>query len=606
MSTVARPERADAVTRGDGYAAIGDYGAIGDGRATALVARDGAIDWLCLPAHDSGSVFAALLDPDDGGAFQLAPAEPGFGAKQRYLPSTNVLETTFETSTGTVVVTDAVTADAGRLLPWWELVRRVECVAGSVPMRWSVEPRFGYGSLEASLSRLDEHVTIAESDAGALAVLAWDAGDPVAGRRAVSAERRFAAGERATLAMVHSIDSPIALPSRGELEDRLDRTINAWREWLDAHDYEGPWQHEVERSLLAMRLLTTPSGAIAAAATTSLPERIGGNRNYDYRHAWPRDSSLALAALLQTGLREPAHTSLAWLLKALESTHPRVQPIYRLESGPLVHQFELPFAGYRGSRPVRDGNDAAGQLQLGAYGDLLHTAWLYVRQGNRLDAGTAQRLAENADVVCELWQNEDSGIWELPDQRHYTSSKMGAWLALTYALDLAGDGRLRGAENEDRWRQERKSIAAFVEDRCWSEDRRSYVQAPDSDALDVSTVLMLAKGYDAAAGEGRARATLEAIRSELQEDHAVYRYSGMREHEGAFVACSFWTADALARHGAVDDASELFEAALRMTSHVGLLSEEFDPSTGELLGNYPQALSHLALINCAATIRSRS
>jgi GH15 family glucan-1,4-alpha-glucosidase len=591
------------LARAGGYAPIGDYGAVGDGRTTALIARDGAIDWLCLPALDSGSVFGALLDPQRGGRFELGPAGSPSASHQRYLPGTNVLETVIETAEGKLRITDAVNTDGGRRLPWWELARRVECVAGTVDLRWLCDPRFGYGTVEADVRAIDDHVIVAESEAGTLALLHWNAGQAVADGTQAAGTQRLREGEAATIALVHSVDAPLPLPRREEVEDRLERTISGWREWLAAHDYEGPWRGEVERSILALRLLTTPSGAIAAAPTTSLPERIGADRNFDYRHAWPRDIALALASLLHTGLREPAHTSLAWLLHALERTHPRVQPIYRLEGGTLEHQIELELAGYRGSSPVRDGNDAADQLQLGAYGDLMHTAWLYVQQGNRLDPGTGRRLAENADIVCEIWRNEDSGIWELHDSQHYTSSKMGCWLALQYAIELSERGQAPDA-HADRWRKEREAIRSFVEERCWSEDRRSYLQYAGGEALDVSSLLMLGKGYSRAAGDGRAQATLAALRAELEDEGAVYRYSGMSSQEGAFVACTFWVAEALARQGSHDAAAQLFERGLSFANPLGLLSEEFDPAARELLGNYPQALSHLALINAAAQIES--
>jgi GH15 family glucan-1,4-alpha-glucosidase len=591
------------LARADGFAPIGDYGAVGDGRATALIARDGAVDWLCLPAHDSGSVFGALLDPQRGGRFEVVPSGSVTGSRQRYLPQTNVLETEIEATDGTLRITDAASTDGGRQLPWWELVRRIECVSGSAEVRWRFAPRFGYATTPTSLRTIDEHVVVADSEAGQLALLHWNAGPATVTPEEAAGAQRLQQGDAATMALVHSVDAPLPLPRRDELEDRLERTIRGWREWLAAHDYEGPWRDAVERSILALRLLTTPSGAIAAAATTSLPEKVGGERNFDYRHAWPRDSALALASLLHTGLREPAHTSLAWLLHALERTHPRVQPIYRLEGGTLDHQIELELRGYRGSKPVREGNDAAGQLQLGAYGDLMHTAWLYVRQGNLLDPGTGLRLAENADVVCEIWRNEDAGIWELHTNRHYTASKMGCWLALQYALDLCEEGQVPDT-HADRWAKERDAIGAFIEERCWSEERQSYLQHPDDDVLDAATLLMLGKGYAQRAGEGRSKATLTALREELEDGAAVYRYSGMSSSEGAFIACTFWVCEALAREGSHEDAAELFERALTIRNRLGLLSEEFDPATGELLGNYPQALSHLALINAAAEIKA--
>jgi GH15 family glucan-1,4-alpha-glucosidase len=593
------------VLRVEGYARIADYGAIGDGRTVALVARDGAIDWLCWPAPDSGSVFGALLDPERAGRFSLAPTEQ-FESEQAYVDSTNVLETTFETATGVARVTDAMTTDGGRTLPWHELVRRVEVLSGEIDLRWTVLPRFGYGSAEHTIDALDEHFVIASSPAGELGILAWGCDEIIPSRDRVDGRIRLAAGDSATVATVYTAPGePLPRPDRDELEDRVDRSIGAWREWLSAHDYEGPWREHVERSLLALRLLTSPSGALIAAPTTSLPEKIGGSRNYDYRHAWPRDTAFMLNALLHCGLREPAHGALEWLLGALVDTHPRVHPIYRLSGEVLTHQFELPLRGYRDSTPVRDGNDAAGQLQLGAYGDLLHTAWLYTRLGNRLDTVTGRHLAESVDLLVEIWKNEDSGIWELPERHHYTSSKMGCWLAFDRAASLIEEGQLPDSGRRRRFLDARQEIAAWIEEHCWSEDRGSYTQHPETDGLDVSVVLMGRMGYAEVAGDRFGR-TIGAVRSELARGPYVYRYSGMEQSEGAFVACSFWLAEALAREGTLDEAEEVMDAAIGLGNDLGLFSEEADPATGELLGNFPQALSHLALINAAAIIKDAS
>jgi GH15 family glucan-1,4-alpha-glucosidase len=593
MTVAAEHGSLKAPARVDGYAPIQDYGAIGDGRAVALVARDGGIDWLCWPAHDSGSIFGALLDPEQGGSFTLAPAVD-FDSEQRYVENTNVLETVFRTAGGSVRVTDAITTDGGRLLPWHELVRRVECLDGNVEMRWKISPRFGYGTAPHEVEAIDR--------AGQLGICAWDPWRALHSESAVSGETRLRQGEAATLALVYTpAGEPLPRPERDEVEDRVERTAAAWREWLGSHDYVGPWREAVERSLLALRLLSVPSGALIAAPTTSLPERIGGNRNYDYRHAWPRDTAFMLNALLHCGLREPAHGALAWLLDALEDTHPRVQPIYRLSGEVLQHELELPLRGYAGSTPVRDGNDAAGQLQLGAYGDLLHTAWLYTRLGNRLDTVTGRRLAETVDLLAEIWTNEDSGIWELPDRHHYTASKMGCWLAFDRGTRLVASGQLRDEGRRRRYTEQRDRVARWVEEHCWSEKRGSYTQHPDTDDLDVATLLMGRMGYADVAGERFAR-TLAAIRRELMTGPHVYRYSGMENEEGAFVACSFWVAEGLARSGDVDGACDLMEQAIGIANHVGLMSEEVDPATGDLLGNFPQALSHLALINTAAII----
>jgi GH15 family glucan-1,4-alpha-glucosidase len=599
---VAKDERSgrQAPVRVDGYAPIGDYGAVGDGRAVALIARDGSIDWLCWPTHDSGSVFGALLDPR-GGSFTLAPVGE-FESEQRYLENTNVLETTFHTDGGSVRITDAITSDGGRLLPWHELVRRVECLAGQVQLRFEVRPRFGYGTAETTIERVDEGFHSATSAAGQLGILSWDPWRAVGSEASVSGEARLAEGTRTALALVYTPSGePVPRPELSEVDDRLDRTAASWREWLAAHDYEGPWRAEVERSLLALRLLSTPSGALIAAPTTSLPERIGGDRNYDYRHAWPRDTAFMLNALLHCGLREPAHGALAWLLDALRDTHPRVQPVYRLSGEVLDHEFELPLRGYRGSAPVRDGNQAAGQLQLGAYGDLLHTAWLYTRLGNQLDPAAGMRLAETVDHLAEIWTNEDSGIWELPDRHHYTASKMGCWLAFDRGARLVAAGQLPDDGRRHRFTEQRDRVASWVEEHCWSEARQSYTQHPDTDGLDVSTVLMGRMGYGDVAGE-RFDRTLAAIRSELMDGPCVYRYTGMESEEGAFVACSFWIAEGLARSGDLDGACEVMDEATGIANHVGLMAEEVDPGTGELLGNFPQALSHLALINAASVI----
>ena len=589
--------------RAEGYAPIGDYGAIGDGRAVALVARDGAIDWLCWPTHDSGSVFGAILDASRGGSFRLAPVE-GFESEQRYLDNANVLETIFSTATGTVRVTDAITMDGGRILPWHELVRRVECLGGQVAMQWSVDPRFGYATAAHTIETIDQGFFCASSAAGQLAILAWEPWHALHSGDSVAGEAVLKHGDRATLALTYTVTGePVPRPERDEVEDRIDRTTAGWREWLSAHDYVGPWREHVERSLLVLRLLSAPSGALVAAPTTSLPERIGGDRNFDYRHSWPRDTAFMLDALLHCGLREPAHGALTWLLDALDDTHPRVHPVYRLSGEVLDHEFEVPLAGYRGSKPVRDGNTASGQLQLGAFGDLLHAAWLYTELGNRLDPLTGAHLAETVDLLTATWENEDSGIWELPDRHHYTASKMGCWLAFDRGAQLVAQGQFPDDGRRHAYIEQRARVADWIESNCWSDSRGSYTQHPETEALDVATVLMGRMGYGEVAGE-RAERTLDAIRAELAHGPYVYRYSGMEAEEGAFVACSFWVVEGLARAGRIEDACELMDEAVDIANHLGLMSEEVDPATGELLGNFPQALSHLALINAASTIEA--
>jgi len=583
--------------RTDGYAPLRDYAAIGDGRTVALVALDGSIDWLCFPAHDSPTVFGALLDPKGGGRWTFAPTGP-HQVERRYIPETNVLETTFKTADGVVRVTDAMALQDGGLPPWIELARKAEGLGGNVDMTWSVEPRFGHGRAETALE-LHEGIPIATDGRDAIAISTWDAGEPIVGKGAISGELELRAGETALLALSGVHESPIHFQPRDAVERRLEGTVAAWKRWIGDHrPYDGPWKGAVERSVLVLKLLIhTPSGAITAAPTTSLPERIGGDKNYDYRYAWVRDSSFTLDALLHLGYHEQAHESFTCLLGALQSTHPRVQPIYTITGDLLREERQLDLPGYRESRPVRVGNDAADQLQLGGYGALLATTWHYVRDGNVLDRRTGRQLAEVVDVLGTIWRNDDSGIWELPETRAYTQSKMASWEAFDRALDLAAKGEIPDA-NAGAWRQAADAIRSWVEKNCWSEERGTYTMYPGSDALDASCLLASRIGFGEPDGERNLK-TADAVRRELGHGPLLHRYSGMPEEEGAFLPCSFWLVESLARAGRHDEAAELMDELVALGNDVGLLSEEIDTESSEFLGNFPQGLSHLSLVNAA-------
>jgi GH15 family glucan-1,4-alpha-glucosidase len=586
--------------RTGGYAPIGDYAALGDGRTIALVARDGSVDWLPLPRMDGPTVLGALLDARRGGRFALAPAG-AFDVERRYLPRTNVLETTFRTGGGTVRVTDALTTQEGGLLPWIELARRIEGVEGSVSMEWRVEPRFGYGAQRTRIERGNGR-PLARGERSWLTVTSRGAGAPEVEDGSIGARFELRAGERALVACLCGEDEPIPLPGADEIDARIEQTAASSERWIAGHAYEGQWRQAVERSALVLKLLTyAPSGAMMAAATTSLPERLGGDRNYDYRYAWVRDSAFALDALGRLGLRAQVHGSLSWLLAATAPTQPHLVPFYSLDGEVPRQMTELDLDGYRGSRPVRVGNQAIAQLQLGCYGDLLETIDLYVRHGNALDSGSATRIAESATLLCEVWANDDSAIWELEERRPYTVSKMGSWVALDRAIHLAGQGQLPASDVE-RWRAEAARIREFVEERCFSADRGSYVMAAGADDLDAST--LLASRYGFADPRGRRMAgTIDAIRAELGAGGPlVYRYSGQETEEGAFLACSFWLVEALARAGRSDEAAEAMEQLLALANDVGLYAEEIDPVSREPLGNVPQGLTHLALINAAALL----
>jgi GH15 family glucan-1,4-alpha-glucosidase len=588
-----------------GYAPLREYAAIGDGRTAALVASDGSIDWLCLPDLDSPSALGAILDADRGGSFVLAPERP-FTTERRYVPETNVLETTFTTGDGVVRVTDAMLLPTSGLAPARELARRVEGLSGGVPMRWRVEPRFQYGNRPARLAvRGRTPVAIGGRDAVTLST--WAVGEPNVDETSISGRFIAAEGQAAVVVLSTAHQEPLVFPSRAEVETRLEATVAFWRDWVAARTYDGPWRDAVIRSALALKLLIhAPSGSIAAAATASLPEQIGGERNWDYRFCWVRDSAFTLSALMQLGCPHEADAFFWWLLHASQLTHPRLRVLYRLDGGEHAPERTLGLAGYAGSRPVRVGNGAAEQEQLDIYGDLMQTAWLYARAAGGLDSDTGRRLADIADLVCEIWRQPDSGIWEVRSEPlHFTHSKMMCWVALDRAARLAEAGQVprRGAVS---WRAEADAIGAFVDDRCWSPRLGSYVRSADSEDLDASLLLGALMEYQGDR-DPRMMATIEAVRRELGNGALLDRYSvqdGLRGNEGAFVCCSFWLVDALARFGRTDEASELMDHLIGMANDVGLYAEEIDHQTGEHLGNLPQGLVHLALINAAASVSS--
>jgi len=590
--------------RVDGYAPIREYAAVGDGRTVALIARDGSVDWLCLPNVDSPSVFARMLDAEKGGSFQLEPTVP-YEAERAYQQGSNVLETTFTTAEGRVRVTDAMTlSDSTRISPMRELVRKVEALAGTVPLRWRLEPRFGYARAD---TRIDHRAGrwFASAGADAIALGVFGAENGTVRGDAVEGELHLEQGASALLSLAGASREPAVIPGRDDAERRLQRTMRFWPAWAARSQYDGPWGEAVTRSALALKLLTfAPSGAIVAAPTTSLPEWLGAGRNWDYRYTWLRDASWTLDAMLRLGFHDEAEAFFWWLMHASRLTQPRLQILYRIDGSTHTDERELDhFEGYRGSAPVRIGNSAGDQMQLDLYGAVLEAIWLYAKEVGRLDGDTGKEVARIADYVAEHWRDRDNGIWEVRDKRaDYIQSKAFCWVALDRACKLAQKGLITNGER--RWRATADEVRAFVDDEGWDADLQSYVRAPDLRELDASLLTLALLSVRDPLGE-RIRGTIDAVERELREGPYVYRYrggDGLEGEEGAFLTCSFWLVDAYARAGRLDDAHALMEDLLGLANDVGLYAEEIDPHTAEFLGNFPQGLTHLALINAAVSI----
>jgi GH15 family glucan-1,4-alpha-glucosidase len=509
------------------------------------------------------------------------------------------LETTFTTDSGSVRVTDALNVGGAGPLPWGELARRIEGITGAVEMMWTVAPGTRF-DLAEPITEVADGTPIVHVGDQHFAILPYDVGVPSVSGRGVSGRFRTAPQSRGMFVITATDDEPVFFPEERDLDHHLDRTISRWREWSEWVRYDGRWSDAVIRSGLVLKLLLhAPTGAIAAAPTTSLPERIGGDKNWDYRFMWVRDSAFSVDALMELGLHEEVQAAVSFLLGAIRRTAPDLHVVYTLAGEKPQHREKLAVDGYRGSQPVWSGNAAASQIQLGTFGDLFDTIWRYCNSGHQLDPPNAQMLAELADRCCDLWREPDSGIWELPDTHHYTISKMGCWVALDRAVELANGGMLSVGHSR-RWRAERDAVRAWVEENCWSEDKQSYTFYAGTDDLDAATLLAGQTGFDRG---DRLAGTVAAIQRELSDDPLVYRYTGMRDEEGAFIACSFWLVTALAHLGRVSEATSLMDRAVGLANDVGLLAEQIAADRQTMLGNHPQGLSHLALINAATALR---
>jgi len=592
---------------------ISDYAIIGNTRSAALISRDGTIEWLCWPRFDSASWFAALLDPERGGLFSLRPTD-AFHATRRYVGDTNVLETTFRTAGGELRLTDLMpvaSEDAKRreLWPAHEILRRMECVEGEVSMELAYSPRPDYARAGAVL---DDRGRLGIFCGNGDEVLVLRAEDPLeisTGSRDARASFTLRKGERRYVSLVFSKREPAVLPPLGAAAGaRVDASLAWWTQWIARCQYDGPFRDAVVRGALTLKLMTyAPSGAVIAAPTTSLPEHRGGVRNWDYRYCWLRDSSLTLQALLDLGYTAEAESFLSWTIHTTRITWPELQVVYTLYGGAELAEQELPhLAGFASSRPVRIGNGAEGQLQLDIYGEVLDAVYQYVRRGGRLDGLTKRMIVGLGETVCKRWREPDEGIWEIrAGRRQHTYSKAMCWVALDRLLALHEAKQLELPA--ERFARERAAIRDQIEQRGYNERLGSYVSVLDGDDVDAS-LLMLARYRSVDPSSPRMRGTLDAIRSRLGANGLLYRYRGADDglpgNEGAFGICSFWAVSAQALAGDIDGAATTFEGVLRFANDVGLFAEEIDPATGAALGNFPQAFTHVGVIDAALVLRA--
>jgi GH15 family glucan-1,4-alpha-glucosidase len=577
---------------------IEDYALIGDTRTAALVGANGSIDWFCAPRFDAPACFAALLGDDRNGSWRIAPADESATSSRAYRDRTLVLETTFVTSTGSVRIIDCMVMGASTP----RIRRIVEGISGSVAMKMDYAVRFDYGSIVPWVRRLDGGLlAVAGPDA---LFLDSDVELVPDGERHVAAFD-IVAGKRLVFELAYFASFEERPPEARMPEGALDATVDAWRTWSAACTYDGPYKDAMLRSLLTLRALTyAPTGGIVAAATTSLPEEIGGMRNWDYRYCWLRDATLTLYALLAGGYTDSASAWRDWLMRAVAGSPGDLQIVYSLRGMRRLPEIELAWlAGYEGSKPVRIGNDADGQFQLDVYGEVIDLLFTSQRFGVEHTPDEWALVKAIVGVVEERWREPDRGMWEIRGEpQHFTFSKVMAWVALDRAVKAVEQFGLDGPL--ERWRAVRDEIHADVCTRGFDAERNTFTQSYGSHALDASTLLIATVGF-LPADDPRIEGTVAAIERALLIDGLVYRYTqgegetpdGLPPGEGAFLACSFWLVDSYTMAGRREEAEAFFGRLVGLCNDVGLLAEEYDPRAKRQLGNFPQAFSHVGLIN---------
>ena len=593
-----------------GASGIEGYGIIGDCRAAALVSRHGSIDWLCWPRFDKASIFAALLDSERGGYWRISPDTPQ-QIERQYLPDSNVLQTQFSTSSGVARLTDLMpvigeSSNQRAMITDHEIIRELECPEGEILINIAFVPRAEYGLKPVHIR-----------DAGKLGLRMEVGGGVYWLRSSVSLQLRgdgayacipMKRGDNLRFSFSYAEDAPAVLPplDKAMIAARIRASVEWWQQWAKRAQYDGPYRDEVVRSALALKLLIyAPSGAIIAAPTTSLPERIGGDLNWDYRYCWLRDASLTIRALLGLGYWEEADDFMDWMLHATRLTQPELRTVYTVYGELAPRERILDLQGYKGSRPARIGNAARNQFQLDVYGEVIDAAAQYAFHGRKLDRTMQKALVGLGNYVVKHWMLPDEGIWEPRIGReHHTHSRLLCWTALDRLVSLQKRGLLGGA-SLDIYEHNRELIRRQIQQRGWNQRLQSCVSLLDGDQLDASLLLLSWYGFEKA-GSPRMRTTYRAIQESLATTNGLlYRYR-TEPLEGAFAICSFWEAEYLALGGGpLERAHALFQRLLNCRNDLGLYGEEIDPRTGAALGNFPQGFTHVGLIGAALSIAQR-
>ena len=581
---------------------IEDYGLIGNCRTCALVSRDGAIEWLCLPRFDSAACFAALVGNRDNGRWCLGAADTEARPTRSYRDGSVIIDTIIESATGRARITD--------FMPIGEtnntIIRIAEGLTGSVDIHFDLTIRFDYGSAIPWVLGLKDQSGF-EAICGPDRVTIFSTIPLINEHMASTAAFNLGAGQRQVFILVHN-ESHLDVPAKPDAEQALEDTVTFWEDWSKTSNYEGEWSDAVRRSLITLKALTyAPTGGIVAAATTSLPEQIGSSRNWDYRYCWLRDATLTLGALLRAGYMTEAKAWRDWLMRAVAGMPDQIQIMYGIAGERRLDEYEVPWLdGYEGSKPVRIGNAAAAQVQLDVYGEVM----MVLSEGRRLGLadlpdgwGLQKALAEH---LCDIWRDNDEGIWEVRSGKQpFVFSKVMAWSALDRCIT---DAETHGFDAPlDKWRTNREAVRAEIMARGFNAKLNSFTQVYDGDQLDASLLLIPRTGFLDAA-DPKMVGTVAAIEKTLVVDGLVQRYNteasadGLPPGEGVFLACSFWLADNFAYQGRMDEASALFERLLGLSNDLGLLAEEYSPQLKRQLGNFPQAFTHIAVVNTAFSI----